>query len=468
MEKKQHHEVMQYLLYLFSQQKKIMNTYLRKELEKKFNLSRYQVYRLIKKLNETGAIRLNVISKKIYEIELVDARKIIDLIMCERTRNPETCNTTEDNEPTRKELLRHARQLLKTRWKRQNSNHKKATEQFMLKSTLTEEEQEEVTALFELWLMDIEDKVLWFRKPDGTDDFRQYTTRFNSKTKALEILKKAENCFENAKRMHSNGVFLTITLPPIFPQRLSLWILTFLVHRIKALIRKQYKESKPHIRVNEPQRTWNAHTHIIIFGIDFLLSKHELTKYLDKHLTEFLENLGRHYKKTINKNATEMDILALNELGSIYAKKYNKYKRQHPKFEGIINWITRIRVEDNTLVFENPPPDHKTNSGQFKTMKDGGSRTVFDYIKYYIMSAVVEAKEIEEHGVSKIKNNALVWYWFHRMPFFFASPALRTNQDRKMPAGWEFIGAFRLSENNFIYELMQQSRVEVIYKHAIF
>jgi hypothetical protein len=209
-------QVLRYILYMLTSEKQLLNTYLTKLLTSKFNISRYQVYRLIKKLNEIGAIRLNVINKKLCEIELADPRKLVDLKIVRCARNHETANTQTEIETTRKELLRYARQLLKTRWKRQNSNHKKATEQFMLKSTLTEEEQEEVTALFELWLMDIQDKVLWFRKPDGTDDFKPYVTRFNSKTKALEILKKAENCFKTAQSMHNFGVFLTITLPPIF------------------------------------------------------------------------------------------------------------------------------------------------------------------------------------------------------------------------------------------------------------
>lgn len=459
-------QVMQYLLYLFTEQKQLLNTYLTKQLISKFNLSRYQVYRLIKKLNELRVIRLNFISKKLYTIELVDSRKLVDLIMCEPARNPETSNTIQEDEPDTKQLLRHARELLKPRWKRINSNHKDAIEKYGLRATLTEEEREEVASLFELWLMDIEDKVLWFRKPDGTDEFLPYVTRFTDKSKALEILRKAENCFQNALSMHNSGIFLTITLPPIFPQRLSLWILTFLIHRIKAKILRAYKESKPHFRVNEPQASWNPHTHLIIFGIDFLMPKEQLTSYLEKHLTNFLNNLGRHYRKTINKKATDYDVLALNVLGSIYAKKYAKYKKQHPGYEGPINWITRIKVDNNTLIFENPPPDRKREHGAVKLARDGGYQSVFDYLRYYMISNVIEAKQIEEEGVSKVKNNALVWYWFNRMPFFFASPRLRTNQKKHSKAGWIFIGAFRLSENSFIYELIEKSRVEVIFPKA--
>ena len=460
-------EVMQYILYLFSEQPIVINTSLSKKLIEKFGLSRYQVYRLIKKLEKEGVIETYRVSRKLYSITLTNPSKVVDLIKCGHARNKKTSNTTIENEQDTKQLLRHARELLKPKWKRINSNHKEAIEKYGLKATLTEEEREEVTALFELWLMSAIDKVIWLRKPDGTDKFLPYVTRFTDKSKALEILKKAENCFNTAKSMYNSGVFLTITLPPIFPQRLALWILTFLVHRIKAKILRDYKESKPHIRVNEPQSSWNPHSHIIIFGIDFLMPKSELTQYLEKHLNNFLNNLGRHYKKTINKKATDYDVLALNVLGSIYAKKYIKYKKQHHGYVGPINWITRIQMKDGILVFENPPPDRRNEHGAVKLARDGGGQSVFDYLKYYMISNVIEAKEIQENGVSKVKNMSLPWYWFNRMPFFYASKVLRSNQKKRVPAGWEFIGAFRKSENNWIMELIERSSIEVIFPKAV-
>jgi len=467
MEEETLRQVLQYLLYLFSEQPIIVNTSLTKKLIEKFNLSRYQVYRLVKRLEKEGVIETYRVSRKLYSIKLKDASKAVDLIKCEHARNTETSNTEREDEPDTKQLLRHARELLKPRWRRQNSNHKEATDKYMLKPTLTEEEREEVASLFELWLMDTQDKVLWFKKPDGTDEFLPYVTRFTDKSKALEILRKAENCFNTAKSMYDFGIFLTITLPPIFPQRLALWILTFLIHRIKAKILRAYKESKPHIRVNEPQASWNPHCHILIFGIDYLMPKDELTQYLEKHLNNFLNNLGRHYKKTINKKATDYDIMALNLLGSIYAKKYAKYKKQHKKYVGPINWITRIRVESGILVFENPPPDRQREHGAVKTLNDGGSESVFDYLKYYMISNMIEAKQIQENGVSKVKNISIVWYWFNRMPFFYASKVLRSSQKKRTPAGWEFIGAFRLKESNWLAELMERSRIEVIFPKAI-
>jgi hypothetical protein len=159
--------------------------------------------------------------------------------------------------------------------------------------------------------------------------------------------------------------------------------------------------------------------------------------------------------------------LALNVLGSIYAKKYAKYKKQHKNYVGPINWITRIQMKDGILVFENPPPDRRNEHGAVKLARDGGSESVFDYLKYYMVSAVMEAKEIQENGVSKVKNMSLPWYWFNRMPFFYASRILRSSQKKRTRAGWEFIGTFRISENNWIMELIERSSIEVIFPKAV-
>jgi len=72
-------QILRYILYLFSEDRIILNTYLTKKLTQRFNLSRYQVYRIIRQLEKHGAIRKNVISKKLYEIELVDPRVLVDL-----------------------------------------------------------------------------------------------------------------------------------------------------------------------------------------------------------------------------------------------------------------------------------------------------------------------------------------------------------------------------------------------------
>jgi len=444
-------QILRYILYLFSEDRIILNTYLTKKLTQRFNLSRYQVYRLVRQLEKHGAIRKNVISKKLYEIELVDPRVLVDLILCGCARNHRTPHPAE-HEPTRQELLRHARQLLKPRYQRQNTYHKKATEKYSLKPTLSEDEQLELSADFELWLMDINSKILLFEDFYGELQALPYKTRFNSKAKAFEILKNAEEIFRIAKSQYSEAVFLTPTLPPIFPQRLALWILSYLLHRIKAYLRKKNKRTVPHFRVDEPQSSFNPHSHIIIFNVNWIMEKEQFTEYLEKHLMEFLKNLGHHYKKTINNRATEYDVLALNELGQVFIKKYNKYKKQKKKYSGPINWLTRITLEGNDYVFENPPPDNAKRSK--KTAHDGGKASVFDYIKYYVMSNLIKAKQIEEDQKIKVDNPALVWYWLNRRPFYYASPKIRPSKEKKPPSGWIFIGSFYITENSFLLELL--------------
>jgi len=451
-------QVLRYILYMFTSEKQLLNTYLTKQLITKFNLSRFQVYRLIKRLEQEQVIRINRISKHLSEIQLINAHRLIDLISATHARNQRTSQQTPEHEPSKKELLRHARQLLKHNYKRQSSIHRKATEKYSLKAVLSEEEQLELLADFELWLMDVSDRVLLFRDVNEELQILPYQTRFNSRLKALEIVKNAEKTFQIAKQRYINAVFLTLTLPPIFPQRLALWALSYLLHRIKAYLRRKSKETIPHFRVDEPQTSFNPHSHIIIFSIDWIMEKEQFTQYLEKHLTEFLQNLGHHYKKTINNRATDYDILALNELGQLFIKKYNKYKRQHAKYTGPVNWLTRIKLESNDYVFENPPPDaHKLKSSK-ATAYDGGKVSVFDYIKYYIISNLIEATQIEENGVSKADKPALVWYWLNRRPFYFASPKIRPLKIKKPPSGWQFIGSFYVHNDTFIYELLMTSQ----------
>ena len=451
-------QVLRYILYLFTYEKQLLNTYLTKQLTTRFNLSRYQVYRLIKRLEQEQVIRINRISKHLSEIQLINAHRLIDLISATHARNQRTSQQTPEHEPTKKELLRHARQLLKQRWKKQSSIHRKATEKYSLKAVLSEEEQLELMGEFELWLMDVSDRVLLFRDVNEELQILPYQTRFNSRIKALEIVKNAEKTFQIAKQRYSNAVFLTLTLPPIFPQRLALWALSYLLHRIKAYLRRKSKETVPHFRVDEPQSSFNSHSHVIVFSIDWIMEKEQFTEYLEKHLTEFLQNLGHHYKKTINNRATDYDVLALNELGQIYIKKYNKYKKQHKKYAGPVNWLTRIVLESNDYVFENPPPDARKMRKAKATAYDGGKVSVFDYIKYYIISNLIEATQIEENGVSKADKPALVWYWLNRRPFYYSSPKIRPLKPKKPPSGWTFLGSFYVHQDTFIYELLTTSQ----------
>lgn len=435
-----------FLIQTILKEKRVLNTYLTKLAVKQLNVSRYQVYRRLKKLEELQIIKKNKISKKLSEFEVCDIRQAFDLINGATARNTSTSKAEDKDDKKTNNKRTLIKNALMPRWNRISSFAKIASEKLFQSSTLSSSEQEEIAELFELWVEDIKQKILVLEDQNGENYFLEYKTRFTSKAKAFEILKKAEEAFETAKSMNSFGIFLTITIPPIFPQRIALWILSFLIHRIKAFCFRKFKFRPQHFRVDEPQRSFYPHTHIIIFGIDFLMYKNELTSYLEKHLYNFLSSLGKHYKKTINKRADEETIQQLNKLGSIYIKRYNEYKKKKPNYMGPINWITKIELKEGQYTFNQPPPDAKVTKN-----KDGGMITVFDYIKFYMVKNLNEAIEDEKNNKDgykprKVKNKSLVWYWAHRRPFFFCSTSLRTNYKRKEPMGWRFIGAFYIHE----------------------
>jgi hypothetical protein len=204
----------------------------------------------------------------------------------------------------------------------------------------------------------------------------------------------------------------------------------------------------------------------MIFGIDWLMDKEDLTNYLEKHLLSFLENLGDHYRETINKRATDLDVQALNLYGKKLLKKYENYKEKVKKkakdpsksYTGPINWITKVSKSGNALVMENPPPDYSRwlrKEGK-QTATDGGKATVEDYIRKYTIKNVFEAKEIAESGeLDKIKNLKLGFYFLTRSRFYTVSPALRDRKPKPPPLGdWQFVGTFN-QKDPFLDEFLE-------------
>lgn len=454
-------EIYRYLLYLFSQFNPLLNTYAVKELKQKFKLSRFQIYRLIQELEEMKVIERKPLNKRVFEILLTDPKKLLDLMSSPHTRNISTPNTEELNSTDKQQLLRHARQLLKPSHRRGHSAWKDAINKYALKPILKEEDKEELSALFELYLDDINEKLILLKSETNELLLLHYKTRFTSKHEAIDRLIKAEESFNLAKSLYTNAVFLTLTLPTIFPPKLALWILSFLLHRIKAYLKRKLGYSPPHFKVVEPQRSFNPHFHIIIFGIDFVMPKEQLTAYLEKHLVNFLSNLGKHYKRTINKGASETDVLALNLLSQVFIKKYYKYKKKRPRYAGPVNYITKVKDQEGTLIFENPPPSREKS-----TMHDGGNQTVWDYIKFYMVKNISLCDEEEaptNYDVKKAKrkNDFRPFYWLWRLPFYTVSPQIRPPKKPKPPASYKFIGVFTEEELANL-NLLEQLSVEVI------
>ncbi len=434
------------ILNLTLQVKVITNTYLTKNIFSKYKPEKNQrkklsdkIRYLVKKLERKGILRIKRISKRLYEIEPLDRKKALDLITRPPARNQAEKPLQHEQPAEKHDFWQLSADALAPRYRRQHNIWRNAANQFWLKPKLSRDEQEELRDYFDDWKDDVGQRILLFKDAEGEFQIKRYKTRFTAKEEALTILKTAEETFKNAIQQYDKAVFLTVTLPPIFPLKLGLYILSFIFHRIKAFLRKQHGESLPHFKVPEPQRSFNPHIHVVIFGTNFIMEKRKFTKWLDKQLESFLSRLGDHYHKTINRRATEEQIKALNKLGKRLIRKYKRYKKKKPEYEGLVNWLTSIRVEGEKAKFENPPPDYKK--------KGLMEHSVWDYIKFYMLSAIMEAAEDDKTLIlddKKSKNKPkkqiqITFYWLFRLPFWTASPKIRVKRERPPPSGWQFL-----------------------------
>lgn len=426
--------------------KVITNTYLTKILFYKYKPDKNQRKKLsdkirytVKKLERQGILTTNRISKRLYEIQPSDRKKALDLITKAPARNQAETPQQHKQPAEKADYWQLSAQALSPRYRRMHKTWLNAANDFWLKPKLTADEQEDLRDYFDEWKDDVTQRILVFKDTEGEFQIKPYKTRFTAKQEALAILKTAEETFKNAISQYDKAVFLTVTLPPIFPLKLGLYILSFIFHRIKAFLRKQHGETLPHFKVPEPQRSFSPHIHVVIFGTNFIMEKRKFTKWLDKQLESFLSSLGNHYHKTINRRANEEQVKALNKLGKKLLRKYRRYKKKKPKYEGLVNWLTAVRIEGEKAFFENPPPDR--NKG---TMHDGGQSSVWDYIRYYITANLMEvcSETEEEKGSSKRKPKKQVqiaFYWLFRLPFWTASPKIRVKRERPPPSGWQFL-----------------------------
>jgi len=231
-------------------------------------------------------------------------------------------------------------------------------------------------------------------------------------------------------------VFLTLTLPPIFDPKTGQWLLSYMRHRLKAWLRRRYGFTPPSIRVPEPQKSLNPHDHMTIFGVPRIMDKRELTEWLDDKVERFLSDMGRHVKSTINKRLAPQEVEELNEYGKRLLKRYRRYKREHPKYEGPLNWITKIHKEGDKWVCKNPPPYLQGN--------DGGTKALPDYLKKYLVKnlRLLRTGFPDDDVKEGVK---LAWYWLLRIPFFTVSPSLRVPREKPPPLGLKFIGSYHAS-----------------------
>jgi len=307
-------------------------------------------------------------------------------------------------------------------------------------------DRELLVMYFSAWLDDVAERVLVFEDEDGDLIEKPYRTRFTHPGYVKYLLAKYEESWKKGREEYEEGVFLTTTLPPIFPPKIEQYLLSYMRHRLKNWLRRRYGFTPPSIRVPEPQKSLNAHEHMVIFGVGRIMDKYELTEWLDDKVERFLSDMGRHIQKTINNRLTSEEVEELNEYGRRLLKRYKRYKRRHPRYKGPVNFITKIHKEENEWVFEHLPPDlQKQVQGNERagTLYDGANKAVSDYLKKYL---VKNLKALKSGFPDDVKEGVkLAWYWLMRIPFYTVSPSLRVPRKKSPPLGLRFIGSYHAS-----------------------
>jgi hypothetical protein len=413
-----------------------------KNLEEKQRLRR-ELNRIVNNLVKIGVLEEIRISERERILSIADTKKAFDLISCPHARNPhEMPPIVEKLDKVTSLRYCEVYKSLLPQWSRIHEEHYKVAKVYFVKppARLTDKDLREITSAFERYIFDVSDKYLLFRDEGGDLRVLPYKTRYTSLDVAVEKVKKFEYACDVAIQRYDYAIFVTITVPPIFPLKLCLWFLSYVMHRLKALIRKYEHETKPHLKVIEPQRSLNPHLHALIFGLNWIMPKEKFTFWLDEQLERFLERLGDNYKSTINKRAGDERVRQLNKYGRRMLKRYRKYKEKQrrketksgKKFTGPINHITVVRKVDNDYEFDEPPRDAKT-------------RKVFEYLKYYVLKNLYECKRTAEDKYRK-QSIEIAFYWLLRIQFFYVSPILRPPPRERVVRGWEFIGSFRWGE----------------------
>ncbi len=209
-------------------------------------------------------------------------------------------------------------------------------------------DKEYLALAFTTWLENIDKKVLVFMDLETGDIItKPYKTRFNSPEYIKYLLTKYNEAWEIASENYDIGVFLTITLPPIFSLKIEQYLLSYILHRLRNWLKRRYGFTPPSIVANEPQKILNFHKHVVFFGIPRIMDKRELTLWLDDKIIRFLENMGHHIQKTVNNRLKPEEVKAFNKLGKKLLKRYLRYKKKHKKYQGPVNWLTKIYKDEN-------------------------------------------------------------------------------------------------------------------------
>ena len=151
--------------------------------------------------------------------------------------------------------------------------------------------REEIQELFELYLEEIDEKIIVLLKNPYGFSFDEklkvlsYKTRFNDKAIAGRNLSNYEKLWELATLRYKKGIHLTLTTDPKMHE--SLWHswrhFQKALNRFFSYVRKLLGYRPPYVAVYEFTKSGLLHAHIIMFGTGGLMPKRKITRLWEKH-----------------------------------------------------------------------------------------------------------------------------------------------------------------------------------------
>jgi len=219
----------------------------------------------------------------------------------------------------------------------------------LTKKQLTNSDIEKLSEYYEFYLEWIDDRsIILKRTQDAPKELPPfiivpYSTRFNDKSRILDLIDKYDQIFSTASQKYERAVFLTLTTDPKRHKSIyhSWKFFSKNFNRFMSWLRKKLGFRPPYIAVYEFTKSGLMHVHIILFGISYIAHKYTITEA---------------WKRT-----------GQGEINYVYALKNNRGKWE---------WVRE------------KPKDIKT------------SQTAQDYLKKYLQKGLYDEKELMFYWIS--------------------------------------------------------------------
>jgi len=325
-----------------------------------------------------------------------------------------------------------------------------------------EEDWEELNARFLDYIDDRSERIIVLRSLEEDEWgereylFLRYRTRFTDPSYVKRARARFDEVWRRASGLFEFAVFVTITLPPIFPLSIQRYALSYMVNCFKAWLRRRYGYC-PHIRVNEFQHRGNLHVHLVVFGVSFVEEKQKYTRLLEGWLKAFLSSMGVKINGMRRKKLSKELVERLNRIGMSLLKRYSRYKRRKDeearrkgeRFEGPVNYLIALKRTGAGWEWAGKPPSYVLEaSARVASRKncDGGAISPRDYLSKYlgkVFNAVSALIEGDYSAFDEPEGNLLACYWLTTTRFFSYSCSLASSRPQGGERAYEFVGSWR-------------------------